>query len=97
MNLYILTGMDDAWRRGIYTRFKCPLCGSRKYVQVRVQKPNGNWYVTEFYQCFFLFCAQSMINAYRHIVSTCVRSVASNCVKKPDIPAGYADGLSPSS
>jgi transcription elongation factor Elf1 len=40
------------WRNGVYTAFKCPLCGSGKYVQVRVQKANGNWYTTEFYKCF---------------------------------------------
>lgn len=32
--------------------FKCPLCGSDGYVTVIVQKPNGHWYRTAFYQCF---------------------------------------------
>jgi hypothetical protein len=28
------------------------VCGSNKYVEVRVQRPGGNWYTTPFYQCF---------------------------------------------
>lgn len=48
-HLYIITGM---WRHGMYQLFKCPLCGSKEYVQVQVRKQDGNWYLTEFYQCF---------------------------------------------
>ena len=44
--------MDDAWKDGRFTRFECPLCGSGGYVPVRVQKPNGHWYLTAFFQCF---------------------------------------------
>jgi transcription elongation factor Elf1 len=42
----------DPWKNGFWSRFSCPLCGSRKYVRVRVQKQSGHWYVTEFYECF---------------------------------------------
>lgn len=40
------------WRNGIYENFRCPLCGSGKYVQVQVRRRDGSWYRTEFYQCF---------------------------------------------
>ena len=40
------------WQGGIYPNFKCPLCGSHKYVEVRVRLRSGNWHTTEFYQCF---------------------------------------------
>lgn len=33
-------------------RFCCPLCNCSKFVRVRVRRPNGDWYVTEFYECF---------------------------------------------
>jgi hypothetical protein len=44
--------MSEGWSNGRWTLFKCPLCGSRSYVQVRVQRSNGEWYTTEFFQCF---------------------------------------------
>jgi len=40
------------WDGDRYTEFKCPLCGSDGYTRVTVKKPNGHWYVTEFYHCF---------------------------------------------
>ena len=49
---YLLNAFCEGWENGRWTRFKCPLCGSTSYVQVRVQKPNGDWYLTEFFQCF---------------------------------------------
>jgi len=45
---YIITAM---WRSGKYEKFRCPLCGSPGYMEVRVRKSNGNWYTTEFFQC----------------------------------------------
>jgi transcription elongation factor Elf1 len=44
--------MSEGWKKGYWEHFKCPLCGSTKYVEVRVQKTNGHSYTTEFYQCF---------------------------------------------
>jgi hypothetical protein len=44
--------VSEGWKNGRWTLFKCPLCGSESYVQVRVQKPIGDWYLTEFFQCF---------------------------------------------
>ena len=44
--------MSQGWKNGYWTLFKCPLCGSTKYVEVRVQRPSGHWYTTPFYQCF---------------------------------------------
>lgn len=44
--------MSTGWKNGFWELFKCPLCGGAKYVEVRVQKPNGHWYTTEFFQCF---------------------------------------------
>ena len=44
--------MPNGWKDGYWELFKCPLCDGRKYVEVRVQKPNGHWYRTEFFQCF---------------------------------------------
>ena len=44
--------MSEGWKNGYWELFKCPLCGSTKYVEVRVQRPNGMWYTTAFYQCF---------------------------------------------
>jgi hypothetical protein len=41
-----------SWKNGYWELFKCPLCGSAKYVEVRVQRPSGHWYTTAFYQCF---------------------------------------------
>lgn len=32
--------------------FRCQVCGCEKYVQVRVRRPSGDWYVTAFYECF---------------------------------------------
>jgi hypothetical protein len=49
--LYTYTAMTEGWNNGKWALFKCPLCGSNGYVEVRVQKPNGHWYITEFYQC----------------------------------------------
>jgi len=43
--------MSDGWKDGYWKLFACPLCGGTKYVQVRVQRPSGHWYVTEFYEC----------------------------------------------
>lgn len=40
------------WDGDRFTEFKCPLCGTDGYVRIRVQRPNGHWYVTNFYQCF---------------------------------------------
>ena len=42
----------QVWKNGRYTLFCCPLCGGSKYVEVRVQRPNGHWYTTAFYECF---------------------------------------------
>jgi DNA-directed RNA polymerase subunit RPC12/RpoP len=39
------------WWSDVYLDFKCPLCGSNGYVRVRVKKPDGSWYTTEFYKC----------------------------------------------
>jgi hypothetical protein len=44
--------MSEGWKNGRYTAFRCPLCASRKYVPVVVQKSNGHWYTTDFFQCF---------------------------------------------
>lgn len=45
--------MSQGWdKQGHWELFKCPLCGSTKYVEVRVQRPGGNWYTTPFYKCF---------------------------------------------
>jgi ribosomal protein S27E len=41
----------SSWKNGYWALFKCPLCGSTNYVKVRVRKPNGHWYATEFYEC----------------------------------------------
>jgi hypothetical protein len=43
---------QSGWKNGYWELFKCPLCGSSKYVEVRVQRPSGHWYTTAFYQCF---------------------------------------------
>lgn len=32
--------------------FRCQVCGCTQYVQVRVRRPSGDWYVTAFYECF---------------------------------------------
>jgi hypothetical protein len=32
--------------------FRCPVCGCTQYVQVRVRRSSGDWYVTSFYECF---------------------------------------------
>lgn len=64
------------WRNGYWSLFVCPLCGSKKYVQIRVQKPSGHWYTTPFYQCFtcsvmfrdpvlFTKCEVDMLNEER--------------------------------
>lgn len=50
--LYAYPDMSDGWNNGRWELFRCPLCGSAKYVEVRVQRPSGQWYVTPFYQCF---------------------------------------------
>ena len=39
------------WGNDYYAAFECPLCGSNGYVRVRVKKPDGSWYTTEFYKC----------------------------------------------
>ena len=44
--------MSQGWKNGYWALFECPLCGSKKYVEVRVQRPSGYWYTTPFYQCF---------------------------------------------
>jgi len=44
--------MSEGWKNAHWEAFKCPLCGSKKYVAVRVQRPGGQWYVTPFYECF---------------------------------------------
>lgn len=44
--------MSHGWKDGYWELFRCPLCGSDKYVEVRVQRPSGHWYTTAFYQCF---------------------------------------------
>ena len=44
--------MSEGWVNGHWAAFKCPLCGSRSYVPVRIQKANGHWYTTASYQCF---------------------------------------------
>ena len=44
--------MSEGWKNGCWELFECPLCGSRKYVEVCVQRPSGLWYTTPFYQCF---------------------------------------------
>ena len=49
----MLNAFCEGWENGRWTRFKCPLCGSTSYVQVRVQKPNGDWYLTEFFDGSF--------------------------------------------
>ena len=40
------------WKDGVFQGFRCPICRTESYVPVRVKRPNGNWYVTPFYQCF---------------------------------------------
>lgn len=40
------------WNSDRYAEFLCPLCGTDAYTRVTVQKPNGQYYVTEFYHCF---------------------------------------------
>jgi predicted RNA-binding Zn-ribbon protein involved in translation (DUF1610 family) len=40
------------WDGDRYAKFLCPLCGSDGYTRVTVKKPNGHFYVTEFYHCF---------------------------------------------
>lgn len=50
--LYSYTAMSQGWKNGQWELFKCPLCGSRKYVPVIVQRPSGTWYTTSFYRCF---------------------------------------------
>jgi len=32
--------------------FCCPVCGCVKYVRVKERRRNGDWYRTEFWQCF---------------------------------------------
>jgi hypothetical protein len=44
--------MSEGLKNGYWEHFKCPLCSSTKYVEVRVRKKNGHWYQTEFFQCF---------------------------------------------
>ena len=41
----------SGWKNGRWELFNCPLCNSRHYVEVRVQKPSGVWYTTAFYEC----------------------------------------------
>jgi hypothetical protein len=43
--------MSEGWKDGRFELFKCPLCGDGRYVEVRVQRPSGIWYVTPFLQC----------------------------------------------
>jgi len=43
--------MSEGWKNGRFELFKCPLCGDERYVEVRVQRPGGQWYVTPFLQC----------------------------------------------
>lgn len=50
--LYAYTAMSQGWRNGYWETFTCPLCTSKKYVEVRVQRPSGHWYTTPFYECF---------------------------------------------
>lgn len=50
--LYSYTAMSEGWKNGYWSLFTCPLCGSRKYVEVRVQRASGHWVTTPFYQCF---------------------------------------------
>jgi hypothetical protein len=68
--------MSQGWENGTFSAFRCPLCGSTQYVEVRVRKPSGHWYVTEFYKCFhcsvmfkdpvlFTQCQVDMRNAER--------------------------------
>jgi hypothetical protein len=48
------TGMpasQSGWKNGRWELFRCPLCASEHYVEVRVQKPSGVWYTTAFYEC----------------------------------------------
>src|SRR6476660_3352811 len=49
--LYTHTAMSEGWKDGRFELFKCPLCGDSRYVEVRVQRPGGQWYVTPFLQC----------------------------------------------
>jgi hypothetical protein len=44
--------MSEGWKNGYWEAFKCPLCRSTKYVEMRVQRPGGKWYTTPFYKCF---------------------------------------------
>jgi hypothetical protein len=46
-----LYSMSDGWKNGRFELFRCRICGDREYVEVRVQRPSGNWYVTSFFQC----------------------------------------------
>lgn len=43
--------MSEGWKDGRFGLFRCPVCGDRSYVPVRVQRPGGNWYQTPFFQC----------------------------------------------
>ena len=49
--LYSYTAVAEGWKDGRFERFKCPVCGDRRYVEVRVQRPGELWYVTPFYEC----------------------------------------------
>ena len=43
--------MSEGWKDGVWERFKGAVCWHPHYVPVRVRKPSGHWYRTEFYQC----------------------------------------------
>lgn len=32
--------------------FRCPICHAERYVPLRVRRPDGSWYRTEFWECF---------------------------------------------
>jgi predicted RNA-binding Zn-ribbon protein involved in translation (DUF1610 family) len=44
--------MSAGWINGRFESFECPVCGDRRYAEVRVQRLSGNWYTTPFYECF---------------------------------------------
>ena len=44
--------MSAGWKNGQWELFKCPICGCKDYVPVKVQRPSGTWYTTPFYECF---------------------------------------------
>jgi hypothetical protein len=43
--------MSDGWEDGYWESSKCPLCGSKRHVEVRVKRPTGSWYTTSFCKC----------------------------------------------